>query len=320
MTINLRATRPAELWGVIETLLGFAPDDDFIILSLTPGGPHARIDHPHDNAALVGSVASLGANFRRYPGDVMFIAVTDNPDHALDMVTATTAIMDGICEVRHALRIDGDNVYDAVTGDLIDQITPDLRTKYRSAAVLAGRRTPTGSREALEADLFPEREEVPAHHFEGLVGPDAQETFINRHSDEVAWVIETVRTHAVTGLKPDDADAARLVIAVRNDTLLQAVIAQIDQDNANSHAALWNDLFSRCPAEHRGQPALVLAFAYWMAGDGAAAWMAYDRVTGWTIWQFQSLIRMVLTEAIRPGEWAKTEKARQMAEWFSPDA
>ena len=51
----------------------------------------------------------------------------------------------------------------------------------------------------------------------------------------------------------------------------------LDRDEARRAVDLWTDAVRRLPPTHVAGPAAVLAFAAWLAGDGALAWCAVDR-------------------------------------------
>ena len=53
--------------------------------------------------------------------------------------------------------------------------------------------------------------------------------------------------------------------------------AWLDRARGTRAVALWSDAVRRLPDSHVAAPAAVLAFAAWLAGDGALAWCAVDR-------------------------------------------
>ena len=61
----------------------------------------------------------------------------------------------------------------------------------------------------------------------------------------------------------------------------------------------------RLPATHVAGPAAVLAFAAWLAGDGALAWCAVDRCReSEPTHSLASLVAQLLESATPPDTWA----------------
>lgn len=319
---HIKIKRHADFIGAVSTVLGFEPMDSFISLGVSRGGFVARVDHPHSNDALIAAATVLGGAYRRNPGGkVVLLSYTDNAEHALDTVTAVTAMADEVAEVVGAFRIDGDDVYDIPSGALVDHITPAMRQAHDAETIGEGRPAPLPSRQAREQALFAPKAQPAAENFEAS-GEALAAAVADEHvlQDEIRWVIETVRIHALTGLRIGDEDAARLIVAASNDTLMQAMIAQIDRRGSEGHAALWTDLVNRAPSGYATGPALAAAFAYWQVGDGAAAWMAYDRAAASANNPLACLIHTVLSEAINPGTWETSGSVTRLRAHVGPAA
>lgn len=316
-----KITRPADILLASTIALGFEPVESFVALSVRPGGFHVRIDHPHTSADMVKAAEHLGVGFRNNPGGlVVLVSFTDNEQDALDTVTVMTAMIDGLADVVHAWRIDGNNVYDIPTGQLIDRITPSMRVEYAAHRASLGRPAVAETRDAREASLFQPQPAPPVEAItastEALAALAADP---DRLADEVRWVIETVRIHALIGLRVEDQDAARLIVDAGHRTLMQAALAQIDSDTAANHADLWTNLTNRAPGEHATSPALIASFAHWLSGDGAAAWMAHDKAQA-PDHRFAVFMRTALDEGIDPRAWINSPSFKQLQAEFDPDA
>ncbi len=163
---------------------------------------------------------------------------------------------------------------------------------FVAAAVLDGR-VLHGSREALAATLASRPEDVAAVE-RALPQPEASG----------AWVARLVATHTEASTSPTDAEAARLLLAVADPRVRDAAWAGITRADARRHVELWSGLVRRCPDDLLPHAAGVLAFAAWLAGDGALAWCAVDR--GREVDPDHSLVGLVadlLEGAVPPAEW-----------------
>lgn len=98
--------------------------------------------------------------------------------------------------------------------------------------------------------------------------------------------------------------AARLLLSVSDPSVRDAAWAGMSRATARRHVELWSDLVRRCPDDLVPHAAGVLAFAAWLAGDGALAWCAVDR--GQAIDPDHSLLGLVadlLEGAVPPVAW-----------------
>jgi hypothetical protein len=163
---------------------------------------------------------------------------------------------------------------------------------FVAAAILEGR-VLHGSREALAATLSSRPADVAALE-RALPQPEASG----------AWVAQTVARHVAGSTSPSDAEAARLLVGVADPQVSDAAWAGITRSDARRHVELWSGLVRRCPDDLLPHAAGVLAFAAWLAGDGALAWCAVDR--GREVEADHSLVELVadlLEGAVAPAEW-----------------
>jgi hypothetical protein len=80
--------------------------------------------------------------------------------------------------------------------------------------------------------------------------------------------------------------------------------AEIRRLGARKYVTFWTDVVRRTPRDFAAPPSALLAFAAWMAGEGALAWCALDRCReadpGYTM---ASLVESALQAAVPPGVW-----------------
>jgi len=125
-----------------------------------------------------------------------------------------------------------------------------------------------------------------------------------------AWAAEVAAGHARRGSVPDDAEAARLLVALREVAARDAALFVVERHDAEDHVALWTDLVRRSPDELLASPAVLLGFSAWLAGHGALAWCAVDVCRGVEPeHRMAALLGELLAEAVPPSEW---ERVRQV--------
>ena len=119
---------------------------------------------------------------------------------------------------------------------------------------------------------------------------------------EARWVRATV----LRGLDGPLSDAAvgRLVSACRDVEVRDVAWALMSREDARRHVELWRDVVRRCPTELLAAPASLLAFAAWLAGDGALAWCALDRCAlADPDYRMAGLVAHTLEQALPPSAW-----------------
>ena len=105
------------------------------------------------------------------------------------------------------------------------------------------------------------------------------------------------------GVRLDDKDAARLLVAVESIPIRDQLWLGMNSGNAASHVALWTDLTKRAPAEVRAAPASLLAFGSWLSGHGAMAWCALDQVPKDKPYALANLVAAAVQNGMHPREW-----------------
>jgi hypothetical protein len=285
----LRATSPGDLLAYVPVVFGFHPTDSVAMLSLGSGAPcHARIDLPVDLDEVRAVTRHLTDAARRNRADrVAVIVYTDQASAARRVVErlATRLARAGI-DLVCAVRADGSRWWtlrDAGRGEEGPGTPYDLRTHPFTAQSVLDGTVVLGSRDDLAATLRGDPAEQ-AHL--GRTADDAADRLVDAVRargaraalvEEGRWAQQRVRAFLADPQPLDDADAARLAVAVLTSIEVRDVAwAELDQDTAAAHVQLWRDLVRRLPEELRAPPAGLLAFAAWQAGHGALAWCAVD--------------------------------------------
>lgn len=296
-TNKVTMNSPAEIICFLPYMLGYQPTDRFCVMG-TQGAPTAALEHPHDPEALLAAAANLGASYRRHGGVVVLVAYTDDTDHALDAITAVTAMLDGYVEVKDAVVVNSADRWFAVDGRQ-GTVTHEDRSKIAAAAAFTGLVTPAASREAQRhmLDVDPQR----AALVEPLITPTAQ-LLGNRLSD---WARDRAAAFTYDQETVTDADAARLIAAASTGPGLTAILDDLNQDAAKRQHPLWVDLMRRCPQTHRSTVAGIVALSAWLTGNGAVAWHALDTIPEHEqrTHRVAKFTHRMLTEAVHPKTW-----------------
>ena len=306
---TIRATSPTDLLAMVPYLLGFHPDRSVVMLTLgrarTP--VHARqdlpdgLDDPEELSALVAEL--VGVARRSGVSRVAELPYSDDPAVADPVSRAhVEALVAAGIDVAVALRADGRRWHclpdEAGRCDCPRPCPPggtpyDLtRHPLTLEAVVEGR-VVHPSRDALREsllayDLLEVQRVAAAVEMAGDRLVAACESPFDRTAPldpargraylvaEGRWVQHRVRRFIADGLRLDDHDVGRLLVAVAAIEVRDVAWAEISHDDAPRHVDLWRDVVRRAPWETRAAPACLLAFAAWLSGDGALASCALD--------------------------------------------
>lgn len=322
---TLRAKDPGDLLALVPYLLGFHPEDSVVLLTLGEADRpfHARLDLPADAEEVPEVVDYLSTVAVRH-GLRRVALVVYSHDEELAAALAGPLVdrleADGV-RVPLTVRADGERWY--CLGPC-DRGCPPAGTPYDLGvhpftveAVVAGRVT-YGSREELRDSLVgTDPDEVEAvggaadsalRRFQAVgrhpLGPAAPEQARAHLVAEGHWVAHRVREFLADGIRLGSEDVGRLLVAMVSIEVRDVAWAEITHDNASTHVDLWRDVVRRAPRDLLAAPAALLAFAAWLAGDGALAWCAVDRCQeaepGYSL---AGLLADALAGAVPPSSW-----------------
>lgn len=126
----------------------------------------------------------------------------------------------------------------------------------------------------------------------------------SRGSDEETWARAVVGSAVGRRVPLAADDGARLLHGMLEIRVRDAAWSTMTRATAPQHVALWTDLVRRAPSELLAAPGSLLAFAAWLAGDGALAWCALDRVgAADPDYPLAGLVAAALERACDPDIW-----------------
>jgi len=319
MTLTVR--KPEDILALVPYVLGFLPEDSLVLLTAGEEGEsfHARVDLPDDPADLDLAVDPLvDAALRNGVRKAMIVVYTHDGCLALEAwLRLREELLEIGVEIPVALRAFGGRYL--ILDDDDHEWTPyDVETHPTSAlAVYDGRVTYRTRQELSDSLVTTDPEAVDAlaelcikalTRIAGAarhpLGPPTPEHLRSTLVAEGLWARERLRCAIEEGSVLEDADAARLLAALISVEVRDVLWAEIRRLGARKHVAFWTDLVRRAPAEFAAPPAALLAFASWMAGEGALAWCALDRCReadpGYSM---AALIASALQAAMPPSAW-----------------
>lgn len=296
------ARTPEDLLALIPVVFGFEPSDSVVMLTVGSPTPfHARSDVPRDRAELSGVSDQLLTPARQHRAcEVLLVLYTADAETAVWIGRRLLADFEATgIGVLDVLRADGERWFSPLwprPGVGADGVAYDAGNHpFRARSVLEGRVTHP-SRAALAATLAPVAEWTEACA-EGLrLAPAPPQ------ADEVTALLET-------GLGEGDlppSDLARVLLAMRDLTLRDLALERIRRPEAERQLTFWRRLVRAAPEEYVPDPAALLAFTAWLAGDGALAWCAIDRCREVDPeHRLAALISQLLRHAVPPTSWER---------------
>ena len=315
-TTTLRARTPEDLLAAVPCVLGFRPADSVVMLTFTSAPPgqafHARVDLPTDARDHPEVVALLLEPVVRHRVDrVAFVLYTDDAAAAEALAAALWDVFEGEgVDVIDVLRADGRRWYGLGPGAATDGGRPydDRSHPFQAQAVLDGRVT-LESRDELAATLV--GTDLAAIEAVGAAASECSPLGARHRPAEARWVraalLRAVRVPSddpVSGPRLTDAEVGGLVAACREVEVRDVAWALMSRTDARRHVEVWCDVVRRCPTELLAAPASLLAFAAWLAGDGALAWCALDRsALADPDYRMAGLVAHALEHALPPSTW-----------------
>jgi hypothetical protein len=302
----------ADVLALVPYTLGFHPVDSLVLVTLDERKRpfQARIDLPDDLDELDAISEHLVRAALRN-GAVRALVIVYTEDECLGEAAAL-AMVEALDRVGVppllTIRADGSRWFHVGSGEPDPVGCPyDVRGhELSSRAVLDGRVT-FRDRGELADSLAPSDpagvEEVEGEHA-GLaeLATSGQGLLL-----ESLWLMEQVRASVLAHpaqQSPGATTVARFLRALANRDVRDLVWCDISRQNAEGHVSLWREVVRRSPETLVAPAAGLLAFAAWLAGDGALAWCAVDRclcadpdhVLG-------QLVGQALSEAMPPSSW-----------------
>ena len=303
-----RIRTEADVLALVPYTLGFHPVDSLVLVTLDERNRpfQARIDLPDDldDLPLIAEHLVLAA-VRNGAERALVVVYTDDEclGEAAAAALGDTLDRAGVTTLL-TIRADGTRwfplgsgetepegrAYDVLGHELSSRAVLDGKVTFRNRAELADSLSPVDPVSVDEVET--------AHEALGPLATGGQELLL-----ESLWLMEQVRSQ-VAHRDPEPVSTARFLRALANRDVRDLVWCDIDRENADAHVTLWREVVRRSPDTLVAPAAGLLAFAAWLAGDGALSWCAVDRclcadpdhVLG-------QLVGEALSSAMPPSSW-----------------
>ena len=290
MTQTITIRTPADVIDIVPHLLGFEPKASLVVM--TVGAFHARVDLPV-GAHEVDHVANtlLEACLKHGVDRVLLAAYTEF-GYDLERERLTQAFENAGVNVAVFLRVTDTHWY-SPTGDKHPRSVGPLAC----ARALDGS-APLPSREDLERSLDQTSFEITQRDVDAASLTVSVDHATARRVHEIALdsVDPFTRDHV-------DYDDATFLAMLAETKLRDVAWSTITRENARDHVTFWSEVVRETPRDGGAinAPAALLAFAAWLAGNGALAWCAVDLCSG--DYRMGELIKGLLYGAVDPSTW-----------------
>lgn len=303
MTVPYVARGPEDLIALAPTVLRFEPEDSVVVMTFgRPGRSfHARIGLPRsgrdqDEVAATILAAMKGNHLRE---SAILIYSDDRQVATAQARKLNRRLRNGGIRVADVLLVSGDRYFRILRGDEVGTSFDISSHPFTVRRVLDGV-VVHKSRADLAATLQP----APDAEQGWAATIEQVEHWSEQRADafsETQWLRSAVGDAVSSGAFPDD-DLPRLLADLTVPDLSDVAWAEITRADADAHVILWREVVRRAPDDYVGGPACLLAFAAWLAGDGALAWCGLDRC-GPAEPPMARLLAELLEGAVPPGLW-----------------
>ncbi|MDN5893959.1 protein of unknown function (DUF4192) [Brevibacterium sp. Mu109] len=315
---QVKVTSPDELLAALPHVLGFTPTESVVTVPLGSELPVARIDIPKNAEDRREVARSLQNGYvhhvGRERGMLALVCVTEDRRAARATSEALADAFDRI-GVDTPLRLwaTSDRWTDLSSGKTGPRSVESVN-RMAAEAAFHGRLPPAASRAALAEALIGDPMPVAA----ALGGARTLAQQIPA-GEQHAWAAGRLAQFHEDGRSLSDPEAARMLVALESKPTRDVLWVDMSRGNSAQHVELWSDLTRRAPDEVRAPAASMLAFAHWLHGEGAQAWVALDRIPPDTEpYTMAALTATMLERGAHPDVWEDAKATLVDSEAFVP--
>ena len=320
-TTTFTARSPVDLVAVTPHVLGFHPRDSVVMLTFGARGAgdrrahpmHARVELPTDPDHWRPVADMLAeALLRNRPRQAAVLVYSDDHDVAHGQASVLLDRIRDEVDVVEVLRVSDGRWFALLDDDRIG-VGFDLSSHpFTAEQVLAGE-APAADRAELAASLA-SLPEPTARVSSAVATMRSLRPFPSDRRAEALWVRDLVRSHAGrrrpedpddhTPIVPSVSELARLLIALDDVDVRDVAWAEVSHESARDHREFWGEVVRRAPDGLVAPAAGLVGLASWIAGHGALAWCAVDRMEadrpGYSLTR---LLSDLLEAAVSPDVW-----------------
>ncbi len=315
---------PGDVVAMIPYLMGFTPSESLVVVALQGSrrrfGPCLRLDLADSAEGAEAQARYLvGVAMQHSFDPVILVAFStdaaraDTVMHPLRRALARRRIT-----VMEALRADGERWW-SYTCDDASCCSPEGcpydgdSSRVAAEAVLAGlQKAP--DRESLRAEFVSADLDVGHEVARECDRQCLQNAQPEMRPPDVAQLDQLLTRHLEAPGQMPVTDTAALLLTIQQLDLRDAAWTVMTRENAGSHYQLWRQVMRTAPDGLMAPAGALTAFAAWLDGRGAHAWLAVERVEqvspGYSMCR---LLRKILDEAVDPDVWSSFPLRRGLA-------
>ncbi|WP_344128366.1 DUF4192 domain-containing protein [Saccharopolyspora halophila] len=291
LNTDISISEPGDVLAAVPHLLGFHPDDSFVLVSLhdlagTPRfGATMRVDLPCPMQAcgfgeflLQGPLSTQGAEAER----IRLLEEAGPPMLSVVEVVKETLRRSGIV-TAHAVW--APQIREGAPWRCYDDVDcegtiPDPKESPIGAVMAANGAVTFGSKDELRELVAPESPEVIARwsaRLDALTEDALDETDPDRVGRDVRKVHAAIRRIAAgTALTEDDLQG--VLLAVSDTRVRDILLGTALSEHAHPAEELWLSLVRKAPDAELPEVAALLAFSAYLRGEGGLASVALERI------------------------------------------
>ena len=306
------ARGPEDLIALVPYVLGFHPADSVVLMTFGGVEPfHARVDLP-TSPEEQGEVTDLlvGVVRKHAIPTVAVLVYTDDEEAASSQAgMLVDAFADERVRMVDAIRVEDDAFFAALDPD--DPGTPyDVSTHPLALSRIVDGQVALDSREELADTLVggdPDDADAVCQAATRFADSSLRMIEKGLHPrvflhDEARWLRRVLGEALDRRLEAHEA--GRVLVLLQRIDLRDVAWAEITADRAREQVDLWRDLVRRAAPDLLAPPAALLAFASWLAGEGALAWCAIDRCReADPDYSMATELARLLENAVAPSTW-----------------
>lgn len=258
----------------VPLALRFVPEQSVVMLTFSDSGSsfHARVDLPADVDDLDELVETLLRPARRHQVSSVVFVLYDDETAMSDAVawSLRDAFLDDGFVVLDVLRVWEDHWFAVLPGHPHAHyrgVPFDLRAHPFTVQGVVDGHVTRGSRAEVRASLDP----VPSAVAAVAAAVATAEPLPPGALPDL--LLDHLAGHTVMS----DPELAAAAVTVAQPPGRDEAWGWLTREHAPRCVELWSDAVRRLPDSVVASPAAVLAFAAWLAGDGALAWCAVER-------------------------------------------
>jgi Domain of unknown function (DUF4192) len=319
---------PADVLAVVPHLLGFHPENSFVVLGAAPPGEHVELGFRYDlpsppGAEATGQIVEHALTVLSHRGVTTVIAAGYGPGRLVTPVAdAFAAALAGHgLRLRELLRVENGRYWSYLCHNVAccpaEGVPFDYRSQPAAAAMTAAGMAAYPDRAARASVIAPltgeaaramgpaiERAAARAAALVGQATAQGARNTLRQLTDEGRRAVrEAIARYRGGGRITDTGALAWLMVVLATLPVRDDAWARMVPEHREAHLSLWGDIVRHATTPWLPAPASLLAFTAWQAGDGALANMALDRaLAADPSYSMALLLRDILDAGVPPSE------------------